>query len=416
MNKNATEMLLEIKYSGGKKKKYHLTSEKTIIGRMEDCDIVLGENDVSRKHAQIQLIGEHCILMDLGSAKGTFLDGVPLPPRKAFPIAPGQSFKIAGFQFEVRTCQMGETAESGKIVLHPEMDNAPGALPIFSADKTMLGSFMFNAPAPPPPARKYFLTYSHKEQPQESMDLPDGEFVIGREPGCEIQIKSLGISRQHARLKVDGDRFWITDMKSTNGVIVNGQKIDADQPCPLKLDHPFIIHETTFMISTQVAVELSDKGALSGLGTQFVSSQPEDIAALSAVQKDATRLSILADVRFLDLSGKERVTIGRSEKNIVQFDHPAISRYHAVLERMGKRFRILDLQSANGVYVNGALIKGESWLKPGDRVKIGPYSFIFSGAGIQMEAETGYSIDAIHIHKWVSKSLNLLKDINLSIG
>src|SRR3989339_648686 len=182
--KDATGMLLEIKYSGGnKKKKYLLTSEKITIGRMEDCDIVLDENDVSRRHAQIQLIGEHCVLMDLGSAKGTFLDGVPLPPRKAFPIAPGQSFKIAGFQFEVKPRQMGETAESGKIVLNPEMDNAHGALPIMSADKTMLGSFTFNAPGKPP-ARNYFLIYSDKEQLQKSMHLPDGEFVIGREPGC----------------------------------------------------------------------------------------------------------------------------------------------------------------------------------------------------------------------------------------
>jgi len=415
MMKGATGMLLEIKYSGGKKKKYILTSEKIIIGRMEDCDIVLGENDVSRKHAQVQLIGEHCMLMDLGSARGTFLDGVPLPPRKAFPIEPGQSFKIAGFQFDIKTSQLGETAESGKLILNQKMNYAHDELPIIGSDKTMLGSFMFNAPEKPP-ACKYFLIYSNKEQPQQSMHLSDGEFVIGREPGCEVQIKSLGISRQHARLKVEGNSFWITDLKSTNGVIVNGQKINTEQLYPIELDHPFIIHETTFMISTQGAVEISDKGALSGFGTQFVSSQPEDVAALSAVQKDATRLSILADARFLDLSGKERVTIGRSEKNNVQFDHPTISRYHAVIERMGKRFRVLDLQSANGVYVNGALIKGESWLKPGDRVKIGPYSFIFSGAGIQMEAETGYSIDAIHIHKWVSKSLNLLKDINLSIG
>jgi len=353
--------------------------------------------------------------MDLGSANGTLLDDVPLPPRKAITITPGQTIKIAGFQFEVRVYQKGEAAETGKIVLHPEMEVLPGALPVVSADKTMLGSFMFNAPEKPP-ARKYFLIYSDKEQPHQSLPLTDGEFVIGREPGCEVQIKSMGISRQHALLTVEGDKFLVTDLKSTNGVIVNGQKIEPEKPHQVEIDKPFIIHEVTFMISAQVQAQVSDKGALSGLGTQFVAAQAEEAAVLSIVQKDATRLSMLADIRFLDLSGQERVTIGRSEKNTVQFDHPAVSRYHAVLERMGKRFRVLDLQSANGVYVNGALIKGESWLKAGDRVKIGPYAFIFSGAGIQMEAETGYSIDAIHINKWVSKSLNLLKDINLSIG
>ncbi len=413
--KDVAGLLLDITYKGGKKKKYLLKTGKTIIGRMPDCDIVLIENDVTRCHAQIELAQDKCTLMDLGSANGTLLDDVPLPPRKAITITPGQTIKIAGFQFEVRVYQKGEAAETGKIVLHPEMEVLPGALPVVSADKTMLGSFMFNAPEKPP-ARKYFLIYSDKEQPHQSLPLTDGEFVIGREPGCEVQIKSMGISRQHALLTVEGDKFLVTDLKSTNGVIVNGQKIEPEKPHQVEIDKPFIIHEVTFMISAQVQAQVSDKGALSGLGTQFVAAQAEEAAVLSTVQKDATRLSMLADIRFLDLSGQERVTIGRSEKNTVQFDHPAVSRYHAVLERMGKRFRVLDLQSANGVYVNGTLIKGESWLKAGDRVKVGPYAFIFSGAGIQMEAETGYSIDAIHINKWVSKSLNLLKDINLSIG
>jgi pSer/pThr/pTyr-binding forkhead associated (FHA) protein len=55
--KDATGLLLDITYTGGKKK-YLLTNEKTIIGRMPECDIFLVENGVTRNHAQVQLEGE----------------------------------------------------------------------------------------------------------------------------------------------------------------------------------------------------------------------------------------------------------------------------------------------------------------------------------------------------------------------
>jgi len=129
-----------------------------------------------------------------------------------------------------------------------------------------------------------------------------------------------------------------------------------------------------------------------------------------------TQASMVTDMRFLDLSGQDRITIGRSADNTIHFDHPAVSRFHAIIERMGKRFRITDTQSANGVYVNGALVEEQAWLKEGDYIKVGPYDFVFTGLGIQVDPAQGYTIEARGIHKWVTKDLNLLKNISLDIG
>jgi ABC transport system ATP-binding/permease protein len=98
-------------------------------------------------------------------------------------------------------------------------------------------------------------------------------------------------------------------------------------------------------------------------------------------------------------------------------NHPNVSRYHAVIERMGTRSRLIDLHSANGVYINGTPVKEMTWLKPGDDIKIGPYKISFTGNELKRSlAAESYKIDVLGINKWVSKTVKLIKDINISIG
>lgn len=48
---------------------------------------------------------------------------------------------------------------------------------------------------------------------------------LGRAPGCELQIDSSSVSRHHALVTVGQRDVIIEDLKSTNGVVVNGRKI-----------------------------------------------------------------------------------------------------------------------------------------------------------------------------------------------
>lgn len=45
------------------------------IGRAIDCDVVVDDASVSRKHAVIRWSGEHGVLVELGSSNGTFING-----------------------------------------------------------------------------------------------------------------------------------------------------------------------------------------------------------------------------------------------------------------------------------------------------------------------------------------------------
>jgi predicted component of type VI protein secretion system len=54
---------------------------------------------------------------------------------------------------------------------------------------------------------------------------------VGRAAECEIRLDDPGISRLHARFYTRGGRLWVEDLRSTNGVVVRGQRIT--EPTPL---------------------------------------------------------------------------------------------------------------------------------------------------------------------------------------
>ena len=80
--------------------------------------------------------------------------------------------------------------------------------------------------------------------------------------------------------------------------------------------------------------------------------------------------------------GKEHVlktgitTLGRSPKTDIQVLFSEVSRKHAEVVWEADGFVILDLDSENGVFVNGERVKKHA-LKDGDTIQIGPQKFVF---------------------------------------
>jgi predicted component of type VI protein secretion system len=54
----------------------------------------------------------------------------------------------------------------------------------------------------------------------------DGTVVIGRSRDADITVEDPNISRRHAEIRRDDGAFWIVDLGSTNGIEVNGRRVD----------------------------------------------------------------------------------------------------------------------------------------------------------------------------------------------
>jgi len=74
---------------------------------------------------------------------------------------------------------------------------------------------------------------------------------------------------------------------------------------------------------------------------------------------------------------KRRVLIGRSRECEVQIEDANVSRRHAELRQEGTSYWIVDLDSTNGLEVNGQKLK-RSKLEPGDTFTIGSTEVTFS--------------------------------------
>jgi pSer/pThr/pTyr-binding forkhead associated (FHA) protein len=73
---------------------------------------------------------------------------------------------------------------------------------------------------------------------------------------------------------------------------------------------------------------------------------------------------------------KERYTLGRLPDNDIRIDNPAVSGHHALVINILNDSFLEDLNSTNGTYVNGKIIKKHA-LQHGDTITVGHHSLRF---------------------------------------
>ena len=93
-----------------------------------------------------------------------------------------------------------------------------------------------------------------------------------------------------------------------------------------------------------------------------------------------------AGVREFEIVDNE-VHMGRELDNTLRLPDPSISRHHCVLRKVGEGYEIQDLQSSNGVLVNGNRVQS-SPLRDGDRVTLGQVQMTFRDPQLEASLST----------------------------
>ena len=85
--------------------------------------------------------------------------------------------------------------------------------------------------------------------------------------------------------------------------------------------------------------------------------------------------------RLVELTN-DRSSLGRATTNdVVVLLDPSVSRLHAVIERYPTGFCVRDLGSANGTFVNGEPVRGETRIRTGDELRLGNSRLTFFTVG-----------------------------------
>ena len=75
----------------------------------------------------------------------------------------------------------------------------------------------------------------------QSFKLKSNTTLIGRSPDNDIQIKDSSISRNHLRILRKDNKYFIEDLRTTNGTFVNGKRLSPGKSFEVKEGLPLII-------------------------------------------------------------------------------------------------------------------------------------------------------------------------------
>lgn len=237
----------------------------------------------------------------------------------------------------------------------------------------------------------------------EIQEFSDTEISIGRHPSCHVRFpKDLAIiSREHARIVREGNRFKIID-QSTNGTFLNGTRIteaflkDGDillfaDGGPKLSFLTKIADATTDLPPTQeVSAERMNRPRPSQPQTPRAPSPPppEKPAPTAAVEKAKMPL-IIQYGPTLRTFKELPVTIGSNPACDFRIDHAGIFEQHAQIFYHQGQYWVKDLTGRNQIAVNGSPVPSQAALLPESRLSLsasGP-NFRFLGAGRLAEIE-----------------------------
>ncbi|MBI2894069.1 MAG: FHA domain-containing protein [Deltaproteobacteria bacterium] len=222
------------------------------------------------------------------------------------------------------------------------------------------------------------LVISDDEGKTTIVPLEQGELTIGRGEGNTVRLLERNVSRKHARLIVTKSSLTIEDLGSYNGVKVNGHKISGQRTLRSRDliqigDYRLSLRAKGGVIAADDAhtasfAPVSDaETAMIAMPAGGTLTPPGIVPARLLCGRLVPVAPATGRARALD---RDEIVIGSAETCGVVLRHRSVSGEHAKILRVNQVYRILDLDSTNGVRVNGSEVRYAE-LDDGDEITLG---------------------------------------------
>jgi pSer/pThr/pTyr-binding forkhead associated (FHA) protein len=209
------------------------------------------------------------------------------------------------------------------------------------------------------------------------MELQGAELTIGRKGENDLSIEDPSVSGRHAKIVKIQSVFFVEDLHSTNGTLVNNKPIDRHQ-----LQDTDVIMIGNHRLLFQDVVKPDIVPAWSSAGE----------ADETMVLKGQNRRDIPNRV---SMPAMLKIVSGRTDRHEYQLSHQltvigseagAAVKLHgwfapkvaAMIGRRGDGYYISSLKDGKKVMVNDSVVKSQTDLKDGDRVEVAGIKMYFS--------------------------------------
>jgi pSer/pThr/pTyr-binding forkhead associated (FHA) protein len=238
-------------------KTFDIQWQPAVIGRPTnevDHDITLAVNvqlipngmTISRKHAQITYSDGKYYIEMLAENNSLILNGKEMPLNSRKEIKNGDTL-LAGrnkvpFTFTAQQSSKAATREPRSqpippVASQPMPSQPPSIHPAPSQPSVPAANFEGTFIGMGESVASYLVIEraSTKEQAGQRIDITSYPFILGR--AIPILSVEQEVSRRHAEVSFDPQTkmFTITDLKSTNGVTLDGRKIEPNRPYEIRV-------------------------------------------------------------------------------------------------------------------------------------------------------------------------------------
>lgn len=372
---------LIVHWTDGKTETFPLINERTRIGRGEEGNEIAVPDlfqSVSRQHLEIRREKDGYRLIDLGSRNGTLVNGIYA---KDIHLKNGDEIRIGqddqGQQIRIEF-QLGSESLLDELISNELADTLPPA--------SGLGS--------EPPSGKPHLKIRWHNGRTNYFPVEKEQVVIGRGPEADLRVPEnlRFVSGRHAEVRKKEAGYFIRDLNSTNGTLLNNQPLQPDKE---------------YALGNESIIRIGDEDYGVSVGFTFINPAGMSEAVTGFVQ--AAHATQLAQTKML--------LIGRLPNCDLVLDSPEVSRRHAIIRQVGEAYSIEDLDSSNGTYINDERIK-RAELHEGDLIQISNYRLLFQDGLLVPYQSSGMRLDASNLTMDVKTRYGprcILDNIDLSI-
>ncbi len=164
-----------------------LVEPSVLIGTDTTCQVVLKQEGIKPRHADIQIKGNQLTLNNLADDAGLTINGKACNKQSAINV--GDQIVIAGMQL---------------ILVDPK------------DERKLLADVQANS--------GWAIRPNHSALANKIYSI-NGDTVVGRAAECDLSFSVAHMSRKHAQLSILNGQLMVKDLESANGTFVNGKQV-----------------------------------------------------------------------------------------------------------------------------------------------------------------------------------------------
>lgn len=202
----------------------------------------------------------------------------------------------------------------------------------------------------------------------QRLELNTGRCYIGRDPSNDLVIDNLSVSRRHAVVTYNDGLCTIEDLGSSNGTLLDGQRIT--QPTPLTDSLEVVIGKHTVRFIARAAVQ--DQASQQMAMDATVYMRPAGFAKAASVPERPPQVPILTVAGQSVVVRQTPFSLGEAEDCSLRLQGRGVKPVHAVLKRDagGQLWIAHEGGMLSATRINGQKVKVAP-LQSGDLIQIG---------------------------------------------